>query len=126
MSMGVATSVADKIFVRDLRLRTHIGVADWEQKARQDIVVNLVMHHDQRAAAASDDLQHTIDYKAVRDDLVAFIEAGTWKLLEALSEDIAEHVLSHDGVQAVDVTIDKPGALRFADSVAVQIHRERR
>ncbi len=115
--------MTDKIYIRDLRLRTRIGVADWEKKARQDVVINLTIHHDQRLAAGSDDIKDTVNYKEIRDDVVAFVEETQHDLLEALSEEIATMVLAKKGVQAVDVTIDKPLALRFADSVAVSIHR---
>lgn len=113
----------DTIHIRDLRLRTTIGVAEWERKARQDLIINVAMHCDQRKAGQSDELADTVDYKAIRDDLVAFVEASEFQLLEALAQAIADHVLAAPGVEAVDITIDKPGALRFADSVAVSIHR---
>lgn len=115
----------DLIHIRGLRLRTKIGVADWEKEARQDVVLHLVLHHDQRVAAASDDIADTLDYKAIRDDIVAFVEAGEHELLEALAENVAGRLLKDPRVLAVDVTIDKPGALRHADSVAVEIHRTR-
>ncbi len=115
----------DRIHIRGLRLRTRIGVADWEKKDRQDIVIDMTIHSDQRPAAASDAIADTVDYKGVRDDVVAFVEFSQHELLEALAQDVADRVLAHDGVQAVDVTIDKPLALRFADSVAVSIHRHR-
>jgi FolB domain-containing protein len=115
----------DRIYIRDLRLRTRIGVNDWEKKALQDVVVNVTLHHDQRDAAASDNIQRTVDYKQVRDRIVEFVEESRFELLEALSERIAAIALEDERVHAVDVAVDKPGALRYADSVAVQIHRSR-
>lgn len=116
---------SDRIHIRGLRLRTRIGVADWEKKDRQDIVIGMTIHSDQRPAAASDAIADTVDYKAVRDEVVTYVEGSKHELLEALAQDVADRVLAHDGVQAVDVTIDKPLALRFTDSVAVHIHRRR-
>ena len=115
----------DLIHIRRLRMRTLIGVAEWEKRARQDIILDLAIEHDQRKAAASDDLADTVSYKAIRDDLVAFIEGSHHDLLETLAERVAEHVLARPGVTGVRVVIDKPGALRFADSVAVEIRRSR-
>jgi D-erythro-7,8-dihydroneopterin triphosphate epimerase len=115
----------DLIHIRDLRLRARIGVNDWEKKALQDVIVNVTLHHDQRDAAAHDDIHRTVDYKGVRDRIVAFVEDSRFELLEALSERIAAIALEDGRVQAVDVTVDKPRALRYADSVAVQIHRSR-
>lgn len=115
--------MSDRIHIRDLRVRMNIGVAEWEKKARQDIVINITIHHDQRKAAATDDLQFTVDYKGIRDEVVAYVESTPHELLETLAEHLASKVLSRANVIAVDVSVDKPGALRFSDSVAVEIHR---
>ncbi len=115
----------DKIHIQDLRLRGMIGVADWEKKARQDIVINLTLEHDQAAAAASDDVADTVDYRAIRDRIVAYVESTPHELLESLAEHLAAMVLEDPQVQAVRVRVDKPAALRFADSVAVEIQRSR-
>ncbi len=113
----------DKIHIRGLHLRTRIGFHEWEQDREQDVVVDLTIHHDQRAAAASDDPKDTVDYAVLRDEVVAYAAQHQHGLLEALAEHIAALVLAHDGVEAVDVCVDKLAALRFADSVAVEIHR---
>ena len=115
----------DRIHVRDLRLRTLIGVNDWEQEREQDVVVNLALHVDTRAAGASDDLADTVDYKELRDRIVELARTQQHGLLEALAQHIADLCLADPRVAAVDVTVDKPGALRFSDSVAVEIHRRR-
>ncbi len=115
--------MADKIHISGLHLRTHIGVAAWEQKARQDVLVDIVIHHDQSKAAASDDVADTIDYRGIRDELVRYADESNHALLESFAQYIADVVLKRDGVIAVDVKVAKPGALRFAHSVAVEIHR---
>lgn len=117
--------MTDLIHVRDLRLRTVIGIADWEQDHRQDVLVNLALHVDTSAAAASDAIEDTVDYKELRDRIVRLSEGKPHGLLEALAQHIADLCLENPKVEAVDVTVDKPGALRFSRSVAVQIHRRR-
>ncbi len=115
--------MTDQIHINGLHLRTYIGVATWEQKARQDIVVDIIIHHDQRKAAASDDVADTIDYRSIRDELVAYTEDSHHDLLESFAQHIADVVLARPDAIAVDVRVAKPGALRYADSVAVSIHR---
>ncbi len=115
--------MTDKIHITGLHLRTHIGVAAWEQKARQDVLVDIVIHHDQAKAAASDDVADTVDYRGIRDELVHYADESNHALLESFAQYIADTVLKREGVIAVDVKVAKPGALRFADSVAVEIHR---
>lgn len=115
--------MTDQIHINGLHLRTFIGVAEWEKKARQDIVVDIIIHHDQSRAAESDLVDDTIDYRGIRDEVVHYAETSHHQLLESFAETVAEMVLKREGVIATDVQVTKPGALRYADSVAVSIHR---
>lgn len=115
----------DKIHIRGLHVRTIIGFHAWEKDREQDVVIDLIIHHDQSRAAASDDVKDTVDYAGIRDDIVDYTADNDHGLLETLAERIAEIVLRHQKVEAVDVRVDKLAALRFADSVAVEIHRRR-
>ncbi len=114
----------DKIYIDDLLLRCVIGAFDWERKIKQDIIVNLVLSTDIRQAARTDSLGDTVNYKEIRDKIVAFTEASDFHLLESLAEAIAGLCLETAGVQAVKVRVDKPGALRFSRRVAVEIERD--
>jgi dihydroneopterin aldolase/D-erythro-7,8-dihydroneopterin triphosphate epimerase len=120
----MAETARDRIHIRDLRLRCIIGVFDYERTEKQDVILNVTMHTDLSGAGRSDDLRDTVDYKAVKKDIMQAVEASEFQLVERLAERVAEIVLSH-GVERVDVTVDKPGALRFARSVAVEITRTR-
>lgn len=108
-----------------MRLRTIIGLHEWEKERQQEVLVDITIHHDQRDAARDDDVQHTIDYATLRDDLVDYASTHSHALIETLAERIAERVLKHPHVQAVDVEVEKPHALRFSQSVGVEIHRAR-
>ncbi len=120
----MAEPAPDRIHIRDLLVRCIIGVFDHERTEKQDIVLNITMHTDLSRAGRSDDLRDTIDYKAVKKDVLHAVESSEFQLVERLAERVAEIVLGH-GVSRVDVTVDKPGALRFARSVAVEITRTR-
>ena len=113
----------DKIHIRDLLVRTIIGINPDERINKQDIVINITMFTNQKAAAASDDFNLTVDYKSVKLAVMALVEQSSFGLIEALSQAIADKVLSFKGVSACRITLDKPGALRFARSVAVEIFR---
>ncbi len=113
----------DKIHIRDLLVRCIIGVFDKERDHPQDIVLNLVLHTDTRHAAATDELADTVDYKSLRDRICAFVEPSSFKLIESLAEQVAQICLATPGVAKAEVTVDKPGALAYARSVAVSIER---
>jgi len=119
----MADRALDRIHIRDLRTRCIVGINPDERRSKQDVVIDLTLHADLRRAGQSDDLNDTVDYKQVKKDVLAMVEASSYLLLERLAERIAEVCLAHDGVERVRVAVDKPGALRFARSVAVEIFR---
>ena len=115
----------DKIYIRDLALRCIIGLYPEERKNKQDVIINIVMATDLRAAGMSDSLNDTVDYKAIKLAVLDFVENSSFNLIESLAEGIAAICLKDGRVQSATVTIDKPGALRFCRSVAVEIVRSR-
>lgn len=115
----------DKIRIEDLHLRCIIGIYPEERDKLQDVLFQITLHCDLRAAGRSDDVRDTVDYKAVKNGVVELVEASQFLLIERLAETVATLCLTNDGVQAVDIRVDKPGALRFARTVSVEIHRER-
>lgn len=115
----------DRIYIRDLALRCVIGVFPEERRERQDVIINIVMECDHSQAALTDQLEQAVDYKAIKKQVVALVEKSRFQLLETLADRIANVCMENAKVRKVTVTVDKPGALRFARSVAVEITRER-
>ena len=115
----------DAIHIRDLQFRCVIGTNDEERRDKQDVIVTVTMFADLRRAGQSDRLQDTVNYKTVKKAILAMGEASQFQLIESLAERIAQVCLSQPLVQRVCVRVDKPGALRFARSVAVEIDRSR-
>lgn len=115
----------DKIFIRDILARCIIGVNDDERESKQDVVINLVLSADLRKVGKSDRFEDTVDYRQTKKRVVAMVEESQYYLVEALAERIAEICLEDERVQQVQVTVEKPGALRFARSVGVEITRDR-
>lgn len=115
----------DKIFIRDLALRCIIGIYPEERREKQDVVINVEMRCDLRKAGMSDDLNDTVDYKSIKKAILTLVEESRFQLIETMAERIAAIALNDEKVQSVVVTVDKPGALRFAKSSAVEIMRER-
>ena len=113
----------DRIYIRDLRLRCIIGVYPEERRDRQEVLINLVLAGDFSAASRSDDIRDAVDYKSIKKGIIALVENSAFNLIETLAERIAALGLEHPRVQEVTVCVDKPGALRFTRSVAVEITR---
>ncbi len=115
----------DKIYIRDLRLRTIIGIFPEERREKQDLIFNIELSCDLSKAGRTDDLDDTVDYKSLKKEIISLVEKSSYKLIESLAEAIADCCLKPQKVEGVKVTLDKPGALRFTRSVAVEIERNR-
>ncbi len=115
----------DRIFIKDLTVRCILGINQEEREKKQDIVINVVIHADLGKAGLSDDLGDTVDYKSIKKDILRMAESSRFYLIEKLAQEIADICLERRRVEVVTVHIDKPGALRFAKSAALEITRRR-
>lgn len=115
----------DRILISDLSVRCIIGVKGEERRKRQDVVINVAIYANLREAGKNDRFEDTVDYRAIKKRIVKMAENSQFYLVEAMAEAIAEICLDHPAVTKVQVRVDKPGALRFARSVGVEITRER-
>jgi D-erythro-7,8-dihydroneopterin triphosphate epimerase len=113
------------IEITNLRLRTIIGFADGEKDKPQDVVVNLDYDYDAAAAVRGDSVADAVDYKALKHAVINEVEGSRYDLLESLTAAVLETILAAPRVERARVRIDKPHALRFADSVAVTMERWR-
>lgn len=107
----------DSIHIKNLRLRTIIGVNDWEREAKQDIVLNIRFNYDAQKAKETDDIKNTVDYKALTKEIISFVENSEYFLLERLANEIMKIIWKNIDILQATVRIDKPFALRFSDSV---------
>jgi len=115
----------DQILIRDLRLRCIIGTNRQERDHTQQVVVQITLHVDLRKAGRTDAIEDTVDYKALKKEILGKAGRSRFHLIEALAENIADVCLSCERVARVEVVVEKPGALRFARTVAVRIVRAR-
>lgn len=113
----------DIVFVNDLRVSAIIGIYDWERTQRQDVVLNLEMATDVRAAAKSDDIKDALDYKAVSKRVAEFVEGSEFQLVETLAEKICELILTEFKVPWIRLVLNKQGAVSLARDVGVIIER---
>ena len=116
---------SDKIVIRDLRVKGVVGVEDHERRERQEIVVQMEVERDCSPAAASDDLEDALDYRALVRRVGEYVESSSHYLVEALAESISRIALEEFGADAVRVRVEKPQALAWVGAVGVEIERRR-
>ena len=114
----------DRIFIKDLLLRGIIGINDWEREVKQDILINVSLFADLSTAGSSDAIEDSVNYRTITKKIIRHVEQSERFTVEALAQDIAAICLQEHGVLKARVQVEKPGALRFARSVGVEIERE--
>jgi FolB domain-containing protein len=120
------THELDRIHITDLVVPGIVGIKPDERVNPQDVRINATLWVDTRPAAASDDIADAVNYRTVTKAMIAHVEAGDPMLVERLVSELAAIALGSDErVKEVEVTVEKPGALRHADSVGITIRRSR-
>ena len=116
----------DRIFIRNLLVRGIVGINPEERANRQDIVVNATFWADTRAAGASDRIEDTVNYRSAAKAMIAHIENGAPQLVERLAADLVRICFQSDPrIEVVELSVEKPGAVRFSESVGLTILRRR-
>jgi D-erythro-7,8-dihydroneopterin triphosphate epimerase len=111
------------IKIQNLRLRTLIGFNDEEKTKQQDVVINIEIKYRISEAALNDQIEHALNYKTITKSVIQHVEQGQFLLLEKLVSDIVKISGEHPDVAYTKVTVDKPHALRFADSVSLTLEQ---
>lgn len=113
----------DKIIIKDLLVRSIIGINPDERVNKQDILINIVLFADIRTAGKTDNISTSVNYKSVTKRVIQHVEDSSDLLVEKLVSDIAHLILTEFAVERVRVRVEKPDALRFAKSVGIEIER---
>jgi dihydroneopterin aldolase/2-amino-4-hydroxy-6-hydroxymethyldihydropteridine diphosphokinase len=117
----------DRILIEDLRVLTVIGALPHEREAAQPLRIDLSIGVDLHDAGATDDLDATVHYGMVAEQVVAAAEASRHVLLERMAAEIADIVLAFDRVEVVDVLVTKlrPPVASPLGTTAVRMVRTR-
>jgi FolB domain-containing protein len=115
----------DQIIIKNLLCRGIIGINPDEREKKQDILLNLTLFADLQKSGASDDIADCVNYRTIAKKAQTHAETAERYTVEALAADLAGLCLAEPGVQKVRVRVEKPGAVRFTESVGVEIERER-
>ena len=116
----------DQIHIKDLAVTGIIGINPSERVTPQTILINATLWADTRAAAASDDIADAVNYRTITKAMIAHIQKGDPQLVERLVQELVDICFATEPrIEVVELTVEKPGALRHARSVGISIHRSR-
>ena len=114
-----------RIRVKDLRLRTYIGIKEEEINNKQDVLINLTILYPAVDAVEVNDIEHALNYRTITKAIIAHVEGNRFALLERLTQELLDLVMSNGSVLYAEVEVDKPHALRFAESVSITLAASR-
>ncbi len=120
---GERRQATDRILVKDLLLRTIVGIKPDEREKKQDVLLNLDLRVDVRSAGESDDIAEAVNYRSITKAVIALVEGSRFHTVEKLATEIARLIVTGHPVAEARVTVEKPGALRFARSVGIELVR---
>ncbi|KXJ56771.1 dihydroneopterin triphosphate 2'-epimerase [Neptuniibacter pectenicola] len=109
------------INITNLRLRTFIGFNPDEMQKQQDVVINIEIQYPASNGFTNDDVEQALNYKTITKEIIHHVENGRFLLLEKLVSDVLDICSAHPWTRYAKVTVDKPHALRFADSVSLSL-----
>lgn len=114
------------IRIKNLALRTIIGTTEYERRDKQDVIINVALEVDASRAVETDDIANALNYRTLTKRIIEEVEGSDYFLLEKLADSILRIVMGMEDVLWARVRVDKPQALRFAESVSVEMRAERK
>lgn len=111
----------EKIYIKGLQVRTIIGINNYEREEKQDILIDIVLWANLKSAMEFDDINKTVDYKALKKKILSKVENSSFYLIETLANYIAKLCFEDEKIIKAKVRVEKPGALRFAKTVGVEV-----
>tara|TARA_B100001094_G_C17831459_1_gene623413 strand:+ start:342 stop:698 length:357 start_codon:yes stop_codon:yes gene_type:complete len=113
----------DRIFLSEMKIETTVGIWEWEKRIKQQVIIDIEMSADIKKAASSDQIEDTLNYKAVAKSVRKLVEESSFQLVETMAEKISELVIGEHNVSWVRVKVNKPGAIRGSKGVGIIIER---
>ena len=121
----MASTRTATIRIKNLRLRTYVGIKEEEVNNRQDVVINVRLIYDADRAIRDNDIEAALNYRTITKNIIAYVEDNRFALLERMTRDVLGIAMEPKAVLEAEVEIDKPHALRFSDSVSVTLSDQR-
>lgn len=114
-----------KVRIKNLLLRTYIGIKEEEINNQQDILINVCLTYNAADAVNENEIASALNYRTITKQIIRHVDGNRFALLERLTHEVLTIVMEHKAVQWAEVEIDKPHALRYAESVSVCLEAHR-
>jgi len=120
------SSIKRTIFIKDFIIQEIIGIHDHEKTKKQKIKFNIVLDVDQSSVPNEKDIKSIVDYEKIINKLENLAKDKKYNFLESLAEDSFKEIFEDRRINSVKIKIEKPEAIKNADSVGVEVFKTRK
>ncbi len=110
-----------EIAMQNIRLRTIIGINNWERENKQDVIISVSFRYDASEAIEKDNVSEAVNYKLITKKIISSVESSSFNLLESLANMVYRIIKEDSRIEDIEVIVEKPFALRFSDGVSCRI-----
>ena len=113
----------DIIHLKNIRIKTKIGVWDWEKVISQTISIDVQFAVDTAISSQSDDLSDTKDYSQIVAQIEAYIQSSNLKLIESLAVQLTDKLMREFSLPWIKLKINKIGIISNVAEIGIAVER---
>ena len=119
------SSIRRTVFIKDFIIQEIIGIHEHEKTKKQKIKFNIVVNVNQNTVPDEKDIKSIVDYEKITNKLENLAKNKKYNFLESLAEDSFKEIFEDKRINSVKIKIEKPDAIKNADSVGVEVLKNR-
>ena len=119
------SSIRRTVFIKDFIIQEIIGIHEHEKTKKQKIKFNIVVNVNQNTVPDEKDIKSIVDYEKITNKLENLVKNKKYNFLESLAEDSFKEIFEDKRINSVKIKIEKPDAIKNADSVGVEVLKNR-
>ena len=119
------SSIRRTVFIKDFIIQEIIGIHEHEKTKKQKIKFNIVVNVNQNTVPDERDIKSIVDYEKITNKLENLVKNKKYNFLESLAEDSFKEIFEDKRINSVKIKIEKPDAIKNADSVGVEVLKNR-
>jgi len=119
------SSIRRTVFIKDFIVQEIIGIHEHEKTEKQKIKFNIVVNVNQNTVPDEKDIKSIVDYEKITNKLENLAKNKKYNFLESLAEDSFKEIFEDKRINSVKIKIEKPDAIKNADSVGVEVFKNR-
>ena len=120
------SSIKRTVFIKNFIIEEIIGIHKHEKIKKQKIKFNIILNVNQSSIPDEKDIKSIVDYEKITNKLESLTKIKKYNFLESLAEDSFKEIFEDKRINSVKVKIEKPDAIKNAESVGVEVFKTRK